>query len=103
MELEQFGIKVILVEPFFRTNFANGTIFGRKALDSNSPYSQIMQKMTANWQYIVENGSDAKLLAQVVLNAITSKDPEFRHLAGKDIEGWMEARRSICQTASSTT
>jgi NAD(P)-dependent dehydrogenase (short-subunit alcohol dehydrogenase family) len=95
-ELEPFGIRVILVEPgVIRTNFANGMVFARKAQDPNSPYSLIMQKMSANWQYMMENGSDAKLVAQVVLNAITSKDPELRYLAGKDIEGWMEARRSM--------
>jgi NAD(P)-dependent dehydrogenase (short-subunit alcohol dehydrogenase family) len=95
-ELEPFGIRVILVEPgVIRTNFANGMVFARKAQDPNSPYSQIMQKMSANWQYMMEKGSDAKLVAQVVLNAIMSKDPELRYLAGKDIEGWMEARRSM--------
>jgi NAD(P)-dependent dehydrogenase (short-subunit alcohol dehydrogenase family) len=96
-ELEPFGIRVILVEPgVIRTNFANGMVIAKKAQDPNSLYSQIMQKMSTNWQYMMENGSDAKLVAQVVLNAITtSKDPELRYLAGKDIEAWMEARKSM--------
>jgi NAD(P)-dependent dehydrogenase (short-subunit alcohol dehydrogenase family) len=96
-ELEPFGIRVILVEPgVIRTNFANGMVIAKKAQDPNSPYSQIMQKMSTNWQYMMENGSDAKLVAQVVLNAITtSKDPELRYLAGKDMEAWMEARKSM--------
>jgi NAD(P)-dependent dehydrogenase (short-subunit alcohol dehydrogenase family) len=96
-ELEPFGIRVILVEPgVIRTNFANGMVIAKKAQDPNSPYSQIMQKMSTNWQYMMENGSNAKLVAQVVLNAITtSKDPELRYLAGKDMEAWMEARKSM--------
>jgi NAD(P)-dependent dehydrogenase (short-subunit alcohol dehydrogenase family) len=96
-ELKPFGIRVILVEPgVIRTNFANGMVIAKKAQDPNSPYSQIMQKMSTNWQYMMENGSDAKLVAQVVLNAITtSKDPELRYVAGKDMEAWMEARKSM--------
>jgi NAD(P)-dependent dehydrogenase (short-subunit alcohol dehydrogenase family) len=95
-ELEPFGIRVILVEPgVIRTNFANGMVIAKKAQDPNSPYSQIMQKMSANWQHMMENASDAKLVAQVVLNAITSKDSQLRYLAGKDMEAWMEARKNM--------
>jgi NAD(P)-dependent dehydrogenase (short-subunit alcohol dehydrogenase family) len=96
-ELEQFGIRIVLVEPgVVRTNFGENMVIAQKAQDPNSPYSQMMQKMSANWQYMMENGSDAKLVAQVVLNAITtSKDPELRYLAGKDMEAWTEARKSM--------
>jgi NAD(P)-dependent dehydrogenase (short-subunit alcohol dehydrogenase family) len=97
-ELEPFGIRVILVEPgVIRTNFANGMVFAKKAQDPSSQYSQMMQKMGGNWQYMVENGSDADLVAQAVLNAVTSKDPEFRNLAGKDVEGWIAARKSMSE------
>ena len=95
-ELEPFGIRVILVEPgVIRTNFANGMVIAKKALEPNSPYSQMMQKISGNWQHMMENGADAKLVAQVVFDAITSKDPELRYLAGKDLETWMEARKNM--------
>jgi NAD(P)-dependent dehydrogenase (short-subunit alcohol dehydrogenase family) len=95
-ELEPFGIRVILVEPgVIRTNFANGMVIAKKALEPNSPYSQMMQKISGNWQHMMKNGADAKLVAQVVFDAITSKDPELRYLAGKDLETWMEARKNM--------
>ena len=95
-ELEPFGIRVILVEPgVIRTNFANGMVIAKKAQEPNSPYSQMMQKIGANWQQMMENASDAKIVAQVVLNAITSKEPQLRYLAGKDMEAWMEARKNM--------
>jgi NAD(P)-dependent dehydrogenase (short-subunit alcohol dehydrogenase family) len=95
-ELEPFGIRVILVEPgVIRTNFANGMVIAKKAQGPNSPYSQMMQKIGANWQQMMENASDAKIVAQVVLNAITSKEPQLRYLAGKDMEAWMEARKNM--------
>jgi NAD(P)-dependent dehydrogenase (short-subunit alcohol dehydrogenase family) len=95
-ELEPFGIRVILVEPgVIRTNFANGMVIAKKAQEPNSPYSQMMQNIGANWQQMMENASDAKIVAQVVLNAITSKEPQLRYLAGKDMEAWMEARKNM--------
>src|SRR5919106_1789134 len=46
-ELEPFGIKVILIEPgVIKTNFAQANVIAKKSQNSNSPYSQIMQKMS---------------------------------------------------------
>jgi NAD(P)-dependent dehydrogenase (short-subunit alcohol dehydrogenase family) len=95
-ELEPFGIRVVLVEPgVVKTNFANDMVFAKKAQEPNSPYSQMMQRMGANWQSMVENGPSAELVARVVLDAITSKNPNLRYIAGKDMEGWMQARTSM--------
>ncbi|MGI0048727.1 MAG: SDR family oxidoreductase [Nitrososphaera sp.] len=95
-ELELFGIRVALVEPgVVKTNFANDMVFAKKAQDPNSPYSQMIQKMGGNWQYMMENGSSAELVAKVVLDAIASKDGNLRYIAGKDIEGWMQARKGM--------
>lgn len=95
-ELEPFGIRVVLVEPgVIKTNFGAGMIFAKKAQDPNSPYSQMMQRMGGNWQYMMENGSSAELVAKVVLDAIESKDGTLRYLAGKDVEGWIQSRNSM--------
>jgi short-subunit dehydrogenase len=57
-ELEPFGIRVVVVElGVVKTNFGAGMVFAKKAQDPNSPYSQMMQKMGGNWQYMMENGS----------------------------------------------
>ena len=95
-ELEQFGIKVVLVEPgVIRTNFVNNVIAGKKSQDPNSPYFQIMQKMAASFEPMSENGSSADVVAKVVLDAVTSETPSPKYLAGKDIETLMEAKRSM--------
>jgi hypothetical protein len=44
---------------------------------------------------MIENASDAKIMAQVVLNAITSKEPQLRYLAGKDMEAGMDTRNNM--------
>jgi NAD(P)-dependent dehydrogenase (short-subunit alcohol dehydrogenase family) len=95
-ELEPFGIKVVLVEPgVIRTNLVNSMVSAKKSQDPNSPYSQIMQKMAASFESMLENGSSADVVAKVVLNAVTSENPSLKYLAGKDIETWMEAKRNV--------
>jgi NAD(P)-dependent dehydrogenase (short-subunit alcohol dehydrogenase family) len=95
-ELEPLGIKVILVEPgVIKTNIANGMVIAKKSQNSNSPYSQIMQKMSTSFEHMLENASSPDLVAKVVLQAVTSENPSLRYLAGKDVEMWIEAKRNM--------
>jgi NAD(P)-dependent dehydrogenase (short-subunit alcohol dehydrogenase family) len=83
-ELDPFGIKVVLIEPgFIRTNFANAMVIAKKAQDPNSPYSQMMQRVGANSSKMAMNGSSVEVVAKVILEAVTSKNPNLRYLAGK--------------------
>jgi NAD(P)-dependent dehydrogenase (short-subunit alcohol dehydrogenase family) len=95
-ELEQFGIKVVLVEPgVIRTNFGSDMVIAKKAQDPSSPYSGMMQMMSLTLGRMVENGSDADLVAKVVVEAATARDPNFRYLAGKDVEQMVAAKKSM--------
>jgi NAD(P)-dependent dehydrogenase (short-subunit alcohol dehydrogenase family) len=96
-ELEPIGIKVVFVEPGgTRTNAANNAVAAKKSQDPNSPYSQMMQKV---FTHLMEGASSADVVAKVVLKAVTSENPNLRYLAGnlagKDMETWMEAKRSM--------
>ena len=96
-ELEPFGIKVILIEPgVIKTNIANGMVIAEKSQNPNSPYSQIMQKMSTSFEHMLENASSSPdLVAKVVLQAVTSENPSLRYLAGKDVEMWIDAKRNM--------
>ena len=96
-EIEPFGIKVILVEPgVIRTNVFKNIVTAKKSQNPNSPYSQIMQKMSTSFEHMLENASSSPdLVAKVVLQAVTSENPSLRYLAGKDVETWIEAKRSM--------
>jgi NAD(P)-dependent dehydrogenase (short-subunit alcohol dehydrogenase family) len=95
-ELEQFGIKTVLVEPgFVRTNFGDNMVIAQKAQDPNSPYSQMMQMMSSIRGKMLENASDADLVAEVVVEAATAKEPNLRYLAGKDVQQMVAAKRSM--------
>ena len=85
-EIEQFGIKTVLVEPgFVRTNFGENIVIARKTQNTNSPYSQMMQMMSSIRDKMLKNASDADLVAEVVVEAATAKEPNLRYLAGKDV------------------
>jgi NAD(P)-dependent dehydrogenase (short-subunit alcohol dehydrogenase family) len=95
-ELEPFGIKVVLIEPgVIRTNIINSMVTAKKSQDPNSQYSQLMQNVARSLGHMMENGSSADVVAKVVLKAVTTENPSLRYLAGKDIETWMEAKRSM--------
>jgi NAD(P)-dependent dehydrogenase (short-subunit alcohol dehydrogenase family) len=95
-EIEQFGIKTVLVEPgFVRTNFGENIVIARKTQNTNSPYSQMMQMMSSMRDKMLKNASDADLVAEVVVEAATAKEPNLRYLAGKDIQQMVAAKRSM--------
>jgi hypothetical protein len=54
-----------------------------------------MKKLNAVLASIRENASFPDLVSKVVLEAVTSENPSLRYLVGKDMETWMEAKRSL--------
>jgi NAD(P)-dependent dehydrogenase (short-subunit alcohol dehydrogenase family) len=95
-ELEPFGIRVVIVEPgVIRTNFLDGVVVAKKSKDQNSPYSQMMQKVTTGFEEMMKNASSPDVVAKVVLNAIRDKSPNLRYLAGSDVEKWLGGKRKV--------
>jgi hypothetical protein len=84
---------VAIVEPgVIRTNFVDGLVVAKKSKDSNSPYSQIMQKIAGGFEKMMKNASSPDLVANVVLDAVRNENPSLRYLAGNDVEAWLGKR-----------
>jgi NAD(P)-dependent dehydrogenase (short-subunit alcohol dehydrogenase family) len=97
-EIEQFGIRTVLVEPgFIRTNFGENIVIAKKAQDPNSPYSQTMMQMKSSSyrRRMIENASGADLVASVVVEAATAKEPNLRYLAGKDVQQMVAVKKNM--------
>ena len=93
-ELKQFGIKIVLIEPgVINTNFAFVT--PKNALDANSSYSQLMNKMEENLFSTIANGTPPKEVATVILRSITEESPEHRYLVGNDAVELINARKNV--------
>jgi len=95
-ELDQFGIKVVIIElGVVRTNFSNSSVMAKKALDPNSSYAQLTQKVSAGIRLLVEHGIPPEEVAKVIVKAVTSDDPEPRYLVGNDAAMLIEARTNM--------
>jgi NAD(P)-dependent dehydrogenase (short-subunit alcohol dehydrogenase family) len=93
-ELDPFGIKVALVEPgFVRTNFSN--VIAERSQESDSQYSKMMEKMAGRIEEMSRNSSSPELVASIVLEAVRTKNPNLRYLAGKDVEQWIEQKKKF--------
>jgi NAD(P)-dependent dehydrogenase (short-subunit alcohol dehydrogenase family) len=103
-EVEQFGIKVILIEPgVIKTNFDKNLKIGKKVSisttttnNSNSPYADITEKRIAGFKPRFESGSSSIEVAKVILKSVTSKNPpsELRFMVGDDAFKLMEIRKN---------
>ena len=97
-EIEQFGIKVVIIEPgVIKTNFDNNLKTAKKVTDNtyyNSPYSEITQKRLSGFKPRFENGTPSIEVAKVILGAIRSENPKLRHIVGDDAFKIMEIRKN---------
>jgi NAD(P)-dependent dehydrogenase (short-subunit alcohol dehydrogenase family) len=98
-ELEQFGIRVVIIEPgFIRTNIMNSSISAKKSLESKSPYFSLMQKVQNYFKSMMDNASSSsppEEVAKTILQAITSENPQLRYTVGNDSATIMQAKRTM--------
>jgi NAD(P)-dependent dehydrogenase (short-subunit alcohol dehydrogenase family) len=99
-ELEPFGIRVVIIEPgFIRTNIINSSTSAEKALDPKSPYFPLMQKVKNYFKSMMENASSSSSppeeVAKVILQAITSENPQLRYTVGNDAAAIIQARMNM--------
>jgi len=98
-ELEPFGIKVVLVEPgVIKTNFLTSSVFAKKALEETSPYRTLIQKMGEAFGSKFENGASPTEVANVILQAAISTNPEIRYSVGSDAAALLDARSKMSDT-----
>jgi NAD(P)-dependent dehydrogenase (short-subunit alcohol dehydrogenase family) len=96
-ELEPFGIKIIVIEPGgVGSNFMKNLKMASKASDpSNSPYGSIQNSISEYFKQWMQNTIHPSEVAKVIIHAVTSDNPEFRYVVGKDAMMALESRRSM--------
>ena len=98
-DLEPFGIKVVIIEPgAIKTNFDTGMIVAKKNQDPSSPYYDKMQKFEKSMGAIVQGGTPASKVAQVILGAVTTSNPNLRYTVGDDAAFLVQKRRELQDT-----
>jgi len=97
-ELEPFGIRVVIIEPgVIRTNILNSSSSAKKALDPKSPYFSLSQKLNDNFKSMMESESSSppEEVAKVILQAVTSENPQLRYSVGDDAANLIHARKNM--------
>jgi NAD(P)-dependent dehydrogenase (short-subunit alcohol dehydrogenase family) len=96
-ELEPFGIKIILIEPgAVGSNFWKNLKMTTKISDPNiSVYRQLENNMSEVLKQMVQNTIPPSEVSKVILQAVTSDNPQFRYIVGKDAASIIEARGNM--------
>ena len=96
-ELEDFGIKVILIEPgVIKSNFYENIKMSKNSLtDPKSPYQPITQKIFEAFLSMIQYAFPAKIVADVILEAVTADNPKIRYAVGDDAKSITEAKKRL--------
>ena len=92
-ELKEFGINIVIIEPgVIKTNFMENI----KSADAKSEYADLIGRALKGFGKMMDSNSSSppKLVAEAILNAITSKEPEIRYVVGEDAKSIMNFRKS---------
>ncbi len=86
LEVEPFGIRVVVIEPgLIETGFGDAASKGLVERSGAGPYAKAAQSVAASMDrsYGRGQGTDPKVIADVVGDAIRSARPRTRYAAGK--------------------
>ena len=92
-ELSQFGINVILIEPgVIKTNFIEN-LKTSNVSESKSNYADLNESISKRFETMMANSlTSPKVVAETILNAVTSEDPKIRYIVGEDAQSIMKIR-----------
>lgn len=95
-EVSQFGIHACVVEPgMIKTSIIESAPVAKKSIE-NLAYSEIAQGFGKAMEEMIKNkSSPPSVVAEAVLIAATSENPETRYTAGEDAKMIQQARKTM--------
>lgn len=97
IELQQFGIKVVIIEPgLIKTEFGDLSRPRMEQISSNGPYKELAASM--NRRHVTSmkrdgGNSSPAVIARVVSQAMRARRPKTRYVAGKFARLFLSIRR----------
>ena len=98
MEVEQFGIQIVLVEPGkFNTNYNANRVIGTHASDPQSPYQPLIQhlKQKRESSKNKNKAGDPIEVARTITKIVEDRQPKQRYLIGTDAYKWYMAAKFL--------
>jgi len=87
MELHQFGVKVVLIEPgLIRTGFAAVTSNAMASEGRDLTWGSMMRQVAAGWAEGYRRGSEPAVVARTIQTALEASDPLPRYRCGRESE-----------------
>jgi NAD(P)-dependent dehydrogenase (short-subunit alcohol dehydrogenase family) len=94
MEVEPFGIQVVLLEPGrFRTSYNANRAIGTHASDPQSPYQPLIQRLKQKRESSKhkDQAGDPVEVAKTITKILVESQPKQRYLIGDDAKRWYMA------------
>jgi NAD(P)-dependent dehydrogenase (short-subunit alcohol dehydrogenase family) len=91
MEVEQFGIQVVLIEPGrYRTNYNANKIIGTHASDPQSPYQTLIQRIKRKRESSSkkDQAGNPVEVARTIAQIVVARQPKQRYVIGSDARLW---------------
>jgi NAD(P)-dependent dehydrogenase (short-subunit alcohol dehydrogenase family) len=98
MEVEQFGIHVVLIEPGkFNTNYNANRVIGTHASDPQSPYQPLIQRLKQKRESSKNKNQagDPVAVARTITQIVVARQPKQRYLIGSDAHKWYTAAKFL--------
>ena len=87
LELQQFGIKVVIIEPgLIATGFENIAKPSMAHAQSDPAWSKMMKKVEQNWLEGFRSASPANVVAKTIKKALDARNPKARYRCGHRAE-----------------
>ena len=87
LELHQFGIKVVIIEPgLIATRFESVAGKSMAEAQSNPAWAPMMKKVEENWQKGFKRASPADVVAETIQKALNARTPKARYRCGHRAE-----------------
>lgn len=97
-ETSPFGIRIIVIEPgVVSSNFYSGLKMAKMSVDQSnpSPYSQMLQGIEKAAGQMLKYAIPPAEVAKVIVNAVSSENPDFRYIVGDDAAQLIEASKKM--------
>ena len=93
LELHQFGVQVVLVEPgLIRTGFEAASADAMAAEGRDAVWGPMMRQVAAGWADGFRRGSEPEVVARTIVTALEASDPLPRYRCGRESEAVLVQR-----------
>ncbi len=96
VEVKQFGIKVVIIEPgLIATGFGDVMMDSVMNISGKGHYKHLAEKVAESFEKLGKIGSHPKVITNLVIKAVRSKNPKIRYRGGKFAKSFLFLRRHL--------